>query len=391
MALTCFLAPDPIQGTYFIPGGNTPANGGQVFFYLAGTSTKTTVYKDNAGGTAWSNPIVLDSGGNLPSGGEVWIVSGQTVKAVFAPSNDTDPPASPYWSKDNLNGVNDFTNPNPSIGFITGRLTAASGQPITTSDVATTRIFYTPFVGNLINIYDGSANWVLYTYSEIGLTMPTSTAVYDVYITNSSGSLTLTTQAWNGDFARQTSSLVIQNGMGVNGNALNQLYLGTVYSSSGVVRDQAAFRYLYNWYNQVDRPMRVVSSSNAWSYSTNAVRQANADAANALSFVVGGPAMVRMDLQHAARATSAAYIEMATGIGVNTTTVFTTSGTNDYLAVSSAATAWQPLTARYVGYPAIGRNTFNWLEFVNGNVTSATFGNTGSVGINIGMTGSLKG
>lgn len=104
---TCFLAPDPIQSTQFIPGGNTPANGGQLFFYVAGSSTKQTVYKDNAAGTAWSNPIVLDSGGNLPSGGEVWFPTGQTFKVIFAPSTDTDPPTSPYWTKDNLAGMND--------------------------------------------------------------------------------------------------------------------------------------------------------------------------------------------------------------------------------------------------------------------------------------------
>ena len=103
----CFLAPDPIQSTYFIPGSNTPANGGQVFFYIAGSSTKQTVYKDNAGATPWTNPIVLDSGGNLPLGGEVWFPTTQIFKAIFAPFNDTDPPGSPYWTKDNLSGMND--------------------------------------------------------------------------------------------------------------------------------------------------------------------------------------------------------------------------------------------------------------------------------------------
>jgi hypothetical protein len=104
-----FYAPDPIQSTYLIPGGNTPANGGQVFFYLAGTSTKTTVYKDVDGNTSWTNPIVLDSGGNLPNGGEVWFTQGETVKVIFAPSTDADPPVSPYWTKDDLSGINDVS------------------------------------------------------------------------------------------------------------------------------------------------------------------------------------------------------------------------------------------------------------------------------------------
>lgn len=139
---TCFLAPDPIQSTQFIPGGNTPANGGQLFFYLAGTSTKTTVYKDNAAATPWTNPIVLDSGGNLPSGGEVWIPQGITIKVVFAPSNDTDPPTSPYWTKDNLSGVNDVSGisgvewiAGPTPTFVAATRFRVSGDQRTTFDV----------------------------------------------------------------------------------------------------------------------------------------------------------------------------------------------------------------------------------------------------------------
>ncbi len=107
---TCFLAPDPIQSTNFIPGTNTPASGAQLFFYTAqSVSTKATVYKDMNGSVAHSNPIVLDTGGNIPSGGEVWFPQGTAFKVVFAPATDSDPPTSPYWSKDNLSGQNDVT------------------------------------------------------------------------------------------------------------------------------------------------------------------------------------------------------------------------------------------------------------------------------------------
>lgn len=104
---TTFLAPDPIQGTFFIPGTNTPGNGVQVFFYSNKTTTKQTAYKDPLGATPWTNPIVLDSGGNLPSGAEVWFQEGLTYTVVYAPSNDTDPPTSPYRTLDNLVGMND--------------------------------------------------------------------------------------------------------------------------------------------------------------------------------------------------------------------------------------------------------------------------------------------
>jgi hypothetical protein len=103
------LAPDPINSTQFIPGGNVPANGGKLFFYVSNTSTKQTVYKDSAAAVAHTNPLVLDSGGNIPSGGEVWFPTGETFKVVFAPSTDTDPPISPYWTKDTLSGMNDVS------------------------------------------------------------------------------------------------------------------------------------------------------------------------------------------------------------------------------------------------------------------------------------------
>lgn len=123
---TVYLAPDPIQSTQLVPGGNTPASAAQMFFYVAGSSTKTTVYKDSGGGVAWTNPIVLDSGGNLPSNGSVWIATGVTVDVVLAPSNDTDPPASPYWTKEDISGINDVSASlsewvsGPSPTFVSG-------------------------------------------------------------------------------------------------------------------------------------------------------------------------------------------------------------------------------------------------------------------------------
>jgi hypothetical protein len=106
---TTFLAPDPAQSTFFVPGTNTPGNGVLLFTYLAGTNTKQTTYKDNVAGSSWTNPIVLDSGGNLPSGGSVWLTQGLSYKLVWAPANDTDPPASPYRTIDNVSGINDIT------------------------------------------------------------------------------------------------------------------------------------------------------------------------------------------------------------------------------------------------------------------------------------------
>lgn len=139
---TCFLAPDPVQSTFFIPGGNTPGNGVLVFFYVSGSSTKQTVYKDPAAAVAWTNPIVLDSGGNLPLGGEVWFPQGQTFTVKWCPSNDSDPPTSPYRTMDNLAGMNDSSGTvtewlsGPTPTFVSGTVFTVSGDQTTTFTVS---------------------------------------------------------------------------------------------------------------------------------------------------------------------------------------------------------------------------------------------------------------
>jgi len=102
---TYYLAPSPCQTTFFVPGSNTPGNGALVFTYLTGTTTKTSVAKDTAGAALHTNPIVLDSGGNLPSATSMWLESGVATDVVYAPSNDTDPPGSAYRTMVGLIGI----------------------------------------------------------------------------------------------------------------------------------------------------------------------------------------------------------------------------------------------------------------------------------------------
>lgn len=80
-------------------------NGGQLFFYVSGSSTKQNTYNSSSGSVANTNPLILDSAGRLQA--EVWLTTGVTYKAVLTTSGDTDPPASPIWSEDNIAGIND--------------------------------------------------------------------------------------------------------------------------------------------------------------------------------------------------------------------------------------------------------------------------------------------
>lgn len=97
------LIPD---NAHFLDAQANPASGALLFVYTAGSTTKATTYTESDGAVANTNPIVLNSRGEMPSG--CYVASG-TYKTVLAPSNDTDPPTSPYRTRDNLSPTNDTT------------------------------------------------------------------------------------------------------------------------------------------------------------------------------------------------------------------------------------------------------------------------------------------
>lgn len=94
------------RGQWFDSNGD-PLNGGQLFFYVAGSSTKQDTFNSSAGSVANANPLVLDSAGRPSS--EIWMTTGVSYKVILANSTDSDPPASPIWSEDNVQGINDAT------------------------------------------------------------------------------------------------------------------------------------------------------------------------------------------------------------------------------------------------------------------------------------------
>ena len=88
----------PVFKQKFFDNAGIPLNGGKLFAYLAGTTTKTTTYSDAGGSSANTNPIIL----NFRGEGDVFIEPNKGYKFVLAPSTDTDPPANPIWTIDNV-------------------------------------------------------------------------------------------------------------------------------------------------------------------------------------------------------------------------------------------------------------------------------------------------
>ncbi len=87
----------------------------------------------------------------------------------------------------------------PALQHIcTGRLTLTTATPVTLSDVTgATSIYFTPYAGGLVSLYSGSA-WGLYSFTELTLTVPSTLfKLFDIYLYNNAGTLTLEATDWN--------------------------------------------------------------------------------------------------------------------------------------------------------------------------------------------------
>jgi hypothetical protein len=69
-------------GAQFFDNNGVILSGGLIYTYAAGTTTPQTTYTTNSGSIAHTNPIVLDSAGRVPSGGEIWLTDAVSYKFV---------------------------------------------------------------------------------------------------------------------------------------------------------------------------------------------------------------------------------------------------------------------------------------------------------------------
>ena len=84
--MAVFLSPVGGVAAQFFTNNGVPLSGGKLYTYLAGTTTPATTYTSSSGSTAHTNPIVLNSGGRVPSG-EIWVTS-TPYKFILKDGND---------------------------------------------------------------------------------------------------------------------------------------------------------------------------------------------------------------------------------------------------------------------------------------------------------------
>jgi len=90
----------PLYNDGQLDNDGLPLVGGQVFWYLAGTSTLYDTYTSNLGTVAQSNPVILNSRGE--SANPIWLEAGITYKAVLMDSL-----SNLIRTIDNISGIND--------------------------------------------------------------------------------------------------------------------------------------------------------------------------------------------------------------------------------------------------------------------------------------------
>jgi hypothetical protein len=86
--MAVYLSPFGGVGAQFFDNSGIPLTGGKIYTYSAGTTTPAPTYTTFMGNVAHTNPIVLDSAGRIPAGGEVWLDITKSYKFVMKTSTD---------------------------------------------------------------------------------------------------------------------------------------------------------------------------------------------------------------------------------------------------------------------------------------------------------------
>ena len=433
-----------------------PYAGGKLFFYASGTSTKLNTYSDEGLTIANSNPVVLDSAGRFPN---AIFLQNLAYKVVFSPSTDSDPPTSPIWTQDPVYASDYSTvaqfrsgngSPNGSVagtqGSATipasaywdysdnilyvcttsgtsstalwtainastaaavvtppqGYLTLTSGTPVITGDVAaSTVVYYAPYVGLLVPIYNGVSLIPTSIVSELQLTLSsshTANNIYDFLIFSLNGVATLGSgPSWSAGTAGSITAGSCARGTGVGGAALSRIggiltntvsmtirygdgtvtttvdpgkatYVGSMFVD-GTNGEVSCYRSwgqnrkwgIWNAYNRVPICLQVGDSTSNWTYNINTFRQSNASTGNKATVFTGlaEETMSANFIQQINTASGAAY-QGYIAIGWNSTT--TVSGTSAQIGTASASQVFGTPTATYTATPFLGINNINCLE-----------------------------
>lgn len=277
-------------------------------------------------------------------------------------------------------------------GRCDGRLTLATATPVTTTDqTAKTTVYFTPYKGNLVSLYNGTT-WANYTFTERSITVPATTDTnYDLYLYDNAGTLTLEAVAWTNSTTRATA-LTTQDGVLVKTGTLTKRYLGTFRTTavSGQTEDSEANRLLWNYYHRAVRKVKKIDTTDSWTCTSTTYQSWHNSTANRIGVVVG-VAEDAVDIWFGCYGLGDNATNPLCGIGFDSTTA------NSADTLSNAPTLnthGHMMHAKIVNHPAAGYHFYQALEAVSVAGTATFFGDNGAgfpIGIQCGMVGTISG
>jgi len=305
----------------------------------------------------------------------------------------------------------------PPQGYLTLQ-NAASGGPVQgPNDItAATTVYYSPYVGNQIPIWNGSSFSIL-VFPELTLAVSSSAqasnTAYDACIFNNAGTpVAVFGPAWatssGASATRGTGAgspqLQKQNGIWVNAFSINAnngsntytipalqcTYVGSVLvdATAGQI---SAYRTwgqsrkfgVWNAYWRIPIYLQVGDSTASWGYTTAIIRPSNNATANSLITFVGLPEeTVNLTFQQTIIPSNSSVVGIQVdlgqiGIGYNSTTAF--SGTTAQVMIDTlpGSGVWEiggSPPAMYQPPITIGAQTITALETVTGTRGATFFG-----------------
>lgn len=289
-----------------------------------------------------------------------------------------------------------------------GRITLTSGTPVMNATVsAATTVYYTPYVGDLVPLYNGTV-WTATAFAELSQATTDTTkspaavannANYDLFVWNDGGTMRCTRgPLWSSDTARGTGAGtteltrvngVLMNAVSItNGPAAQRgTYVGSIRSNGSAQIDfvfgaaasggTAAIVGIWNMYNRVPVRMTMTDSGTSYSYASNTLRAPRGGTGMRANFLLG---LNDEPVAYQARASgsvTSGYFRV--GIGLDSTSAATGSLS---LAQNPTASNSNPEgTIRWDGFGGLGWHFLTNLESSDTVPSTVSFNGVSTLGV----------
>lgn len=311
------------------------------------------------------------------------------------------------WLKDQLAGVvggdtvqqasfNSFRDLGMAA-IAQGRLTLTAGEPTpSANEVAATTLYYTPYNGDLISLWNGtSSRWDVYQFAERSLSLSglAANTNYDVFAYYNDPNVVLQAVAWSNSAAgggTRSEAISRKNGAWVK-TADNRKLLGTFRTTSAGATEVSFDRtsdpsriFVQNIYNRIKSKVKRYDPAFSWTYASTTKRPWNNNPNNRIE-VISATGDELITLTFGANVQGDGVLGYAqNGLGINSTTVDSSDYSTNFTAVTDDAGG---ISCGLNHRPGSGYHYYQMLEYCFAAATQTFYGNLGASAIPSSLIG----